>query len=150
MKRTKNKNDEELIAQLYVLSPLINFTSEVPEIKFSENLIITLPSNEEKRIIEEDLSSSVLSNLPDLHEWQFVIRSVMYLSMVEDQLTADEQDFQSGPYRCCNMLRLLKEGTVGIGPQYLMVYPPLKLTAKLGWADNFSYDTGGGILPNIC
>lgn len=143
MKRTKNKNDGEPIAQFYVLSPLINFTSEVPEIKFSENLVITLPSNEEKRIIEEDLSSSVLSHLPVLHEWQFVIRSIMHLSMVEEQLTVDERDFQSGSYQCCTALRLLKEGTVGLGPQYLMVYPPLKLTTKPGRANALFYDTWG-------
>ena len=143
MKRTKNKNDGEQLTQLYVLSPLINFNSEVPEIKFSENLVITLPSKEEKRIIEEDLSTSALSHLPVLSEWEFDIRSTMHLSMVEGQLTADGQDFQSGPYQCCTALRLLKEGTVEIKPQYLMVYPPLKLTTKLGGANTFSYDTWG-------
>lgn len=134
MNRTKNQNNEQ-IAQCYVVAPLINFTSEVPEIKFSSNVSITLPNNEEKGIIEGDLSTSVLSHLPVLHEWQFVIRSVMHLSMVEDQLTTDEQGFQSGPYQCCSALRLLKEGTVGLGPQYLMVSPPLKLAAKLGGAN---------------
>jgi hypothetical protein len=63
--------------------------------------------------------------------------------MEEDQLAEDNHDFQSGPYRCCTALRLLKEGTVRLGPQYLIVYPPLKLVTKLGRANTFSYDTWG-------
>lgn len=139
---TDEKRGRE-VTKLYVLSPLINFASDSAEIKLSENLTITLPSNEEKRIIKEDSSSSVLSHLRVLYEWQFVIRSVIHLRMEEDQLAEDNHDFQSGPYRCCTALRLLKEGTVRLGPQYLIVYPPLKLVTKLGRANTFSYDTWG-------
>jgi len=146
MEQPTNEKSEEAVAQLYVLSPLVNFASDLEEIQLGDNLAIALPTNEEKRIVEEDSSSSALSHLRVLHEWQFVIRSVIRLRMKEEQYITDDYDFQSGPYRCCTALRLLKEGTVGLGPQYLMLSPPLKLVTRMGKADTFYYDTWGKYL----
>ncbi len=42
-------------------------------------------------------------------------------------------------------LRLLKEGTIGLGYQYLMAYPPLQLVTKLG-RDDLCYDKWGEYL----
>jgi len=63
MEQPTDEKGRREVGQLYVLPPLINFASDLAEIKLSENLTTTLPSNEEKRIIEEDSSSSVLSHL---------------------------------------------------------------------------------------
>lgn len=79
MEQPTNEKSEEAVAQLYVLSPLVNFASNLEEIQLGDNLAIALPTNEEKRIVEEDFSSSALSHLRVLHEWQFVIRSVIRL-----------------------------------------------------------------------
>ncbi len=120
--------------EIYFLSPLLNFNSELPEVKLSDSVIMCRPNDDETKIIQEDTASDLI-----VHSWSFVVRSAQ--STLKDQPI--DLAIQSAPYRFCTALRLLKQGTVGLGSQYLFYSPPVTLLSAIGGEISRYLDTFG-------
>jgi len=125
-----NTDPSKTFTEFHLFSPLMNFDSELGEVRLTDGVTICQPNSDEKHVIEQD---TVLAEF--IHNWRFVVRCTGPLQHLA---------LQSAPYTCCTALRLLKQGTVGLGPVYMMVSPPLTFVSKSGRArDPIYLDTYG-------
>lgn len=114
--------------EIHCFAPLLNFNSDLPEIRFADNVVICKPNIDETKVIEQDTSLSGLR-----HSWSFIVRSVLPFS------GNDPLSVQSDPNMCCRALRLLKPGTIGLGSQYISYFPPFTLLSAGGRSRNPIY-----------
>jgi hypothetical protein len=123
-------NPSKTFTELHLFSPLMNFDSELSKVRLPDGVTICQPNSDEKHVIEQD---TVLAGF--MHNWKFVVRCSGPLQNLA---------LQSAPYTCCTALRLLKQGTVGLGPVYMMISPPLTFVSKTGRnRDQIYLDTYG-------
>lgn len=121
--------------EIHFFAPLLNFNSDLPEIRLADNVVICKPSIDETKVIEQDTALSKLR-----HNWSFIVRSILPFSG-NDVL---DNDVQSAPNTCCRALRLLKPGTIGLGSQYMAYLPPFTFLSTGGRSRNPTYfDTVG-------
>jgi len=123
--------------EIHFFAPLLNFNSDLPEIRLADNVVICKPNIDETKVIERDTSLSELR-----HNWSFIVRSVLPFS--ENDPLGSDKDVQSEPNMCCRALRLLKPGTIGLGSQYMSYFPPFTFLSTGGRSRNPMYlDTLG-------
>jgi hypothetical protein len=124
----QNKNARRKEPMRYcAFAPLLNFSSDVEEIKIADNLVIARATEEERALAEQSHTFGILEEL--FGEWSFVARSTLDAS--RDKVLGIDELFNNefmlkAVYTLCTSLRLFKKTLVALGPDYIVQKRPFK------------------------